>query len=135
NVTLLQWAVLADSPAGFEALLDAGADPHAHGMDGETAVHTAVRVKDPDFLRMLVSRGADLDVRAEGRGHPPLTTALLSGADENVSALLRAGANPDMPDGMGDTPLHVASQIGVAGLVIILLDAGANPTIRNQRGR
>src|SRR5690606_2775939 len=59
QVTLLEWAILADSHAGFEALLDAGADPHVNGMDGESAVHLAARVHDSRFLATLIARGAD----------------------------------------------------------------------------
>lgn len=134
NVTLLQWAVLAGSPAGFEALLDAGADPHAHGMDGETAVHTAARSRRPEFLESLARRKADMSIAAADDRHSPLATALRSGNDGNVATLLRAGANPSAPDALGNTPLHIVGKIGLPGMALLLLDAGADPHATNARG-
>lgn len=134
RVTLLQWAILAGNHAGFEALLDAGADPHAMGIDGESSVHTAAFATDPAFLDTLIARGADLGIAAADGGHGPLVTALMAGNDNHMVTLLRAGADPDQQDEMGDTALHVAGQAGISTLALVLLDAGANPDLRNSRG-
>jgi len=134
DVTLLQWAILTDSHAGFVALLDAGADPHAMGIDGESAVHTAAFADNPAFLADLIGRGADPSIPAMAGGHGPVVTALMSGNEENAATLLRAGADPDHADEFGNTPLHVAGQIGVSRLALMLLDAGANPALRNAQG-
>ncbi|QDW66161.1 ankyrin repeat domain-containing protein [Luteimonas granuli] len=133
QVTLLEWAILADSHAGFEALLDAGADPHVNGMDGESAIHLAARVHDSRFLATLIARGADLDTPAL-HGHGPLTSAIREGNDAHIALLLRAGANPDQADGTGNTPLHVAAKIGTPGHALLLLEGGADPGARNGRG-
>src|SRR5690606_22230370 len=51
-----QDVTLLHSLAGFDALLDAGADPHGTGIDGESAVHTAAFARNPAFLDTLVKR-------------------------------------------------------------------------------
>ena len=134
DVTLLQWAILTDSHAGFVALLDAGADPHAMGMNGVSAVHSAAFSPSPEFLGSLVERGSNPSIPAAAGGYGPLVSAMMSGNDDHVMALLQAGANPDQADEVGNTPLHVAGQMGVSRLALALLEAGANPTLRNDQG-
>lgn len=134
DVTLLQWAILSDSLAAFDALLDAGADPHGTGIDGESPVHTAAFARNPAFLDTLVKRGANVSIPAASGGHGPLLTALMAGNEDHAAMLLRAGADPDQADEMGDTPLHATGQMGTARLALMLLEAGANPGVRNARG-
>lgn len=134
DVTLLQFAILIDSHTGFVALLDAGADPHSMGIDGESAVHTAAFTENPIFLEALIERGADVSISAAAGGHGPLLTALMSGNESHAAMLLRAGADPDQADEMGDTPLHATGQMGVARLALMLLEAGADPGLRNAKG-
>lgn len=76
EVTLLQWAIFTNSHVGFVALLDAGADPHGMGMDGESAVHFAVSFPNPKFLATLIERREDLNIAASNGGHGPRATDL-----------------------------------------------------------
>ncbi|KAF7715218.1 Uncharacterized protein PECH_008712 [Penicillium ucsense] len=55
------------------------------------------------------------------RGHTALHRAALHGHGQVLSVLLRAGADPTIPDNTGLTPLHFAAQNGHAGLVQQLL--------------
>lgn len=134
DVTMLQWAILTDSHEGFVALLDAGADPHAMGMNGVSAVHSAAFSPSPEFLGSLSERGFNPSIPAAAGGYGPLVSAMMSGNDDHVTSLLRAGADPDQMDEVGNTPLHVAGQMGISRLALALLEAGANPRLRNAQG-
>lgn len=134
DVTMLQWAILTDSHEGFVALLDAGADPHAMGMDGESAVHTAAFAQDPSFLAYLIERGANPSVSAAAGGHGPVVTAMRAGNEDHAAGLLRAGADPDQTDEVGNTPLHAAGLMGISRLALMLLESGADPAVRNAQG-
>ncbi|HGY5785304.1 TPA: ankyrin repeat domain-containing protein, partial [Serratia marcescens] len=63
QVTLLQWAVLSQQPGSVQALLDLGADPAAAGLDGNSALHTAAMLQDAQYLRLLLAKGALVNVR------------------------------------------------------------------------
>jgi len=53
-------------------LLDAGWELDARGLDGGTALHTACWFASEDAARMLVERGAPLDLRGEDHDCTPL---------------------------------------------------------------
>ena len=60
---------------------------------------------------------------ASGFGRTNLAVAL--GSAEAVTALLEAGANPNVWDENGETPLHRAASLGRAEVVTVLSEAGA----------
>jgi ankyrin repeat protein len=137
--------ILAVENGHFEtavALLDAGADPNAH-PEGYTALHAIVSVRKPirgdpdppprgsgklsslDFVRVLASRGADLDLRLEdgssGRGRftttgsTPFLLAARASDAPLVRLLLELGADPIIPNADNCTPLLAAAGVGALG--------------------
>mmetsp|Transcript_34814 Transcript_34814/g.96160 ORF Transcript_34814/g.96160 Transcript_34814/m.96160 type:complete len:160 (-) Transcript_34814:97-576(-) len=65
-------------------------------------------------------------------GWTALSAAAYNNHKDVVSALLDAGADPNLSDDDGDHyPLHWAKRTECAKL---LIDAGANPSVRNRRG-
>ncbi len=56
------------------------------------------------------------------------------GETATVAALLRAGADPSLPDTDGTTPLYAASVRGDAEAVRLLLRAGAPPDTESGHG-
>lgn len=134
GVTLLQWALLNQSPQGLEALLEAGANPNQVGMDGDTVVHLAALANDDRYLTILLAKGADPNVGHGDTKATPLRSALIGERIEQFQALLAAGADPDRADRMGNTPLHVAGQINEPARALDLLKAGADPMARNLQG-
>lgn len=134
GVTLLEWALLNQSPDGLKALLDVGADPAAGGIGGATVMHMAAKASNPTYLRILLEHGASPDIRHTVTRAPVLEAALMNPDPAAFELLLAHHADPDLADRLGNTPLHVAAQVHRAGCVLELLEAGANPALRNQRG-
>ncbi len=134
NVTLLEWAVLNQSPKGLNALLVAGADPAETGIDGSNVVHLAAMAKDPIYLQTLLAHGAHPDTPHSQTGAAPLSAALMGERPIQFKALLAAGANPNHVDRQGNSALHVAGKINESGHALDLLLAGADPVARNTQG-
>jgi uncharacterized protein len=93
---------------------------------GEGALHIVIKRGDETYLRYLLSRGADPNLR-DGRGDTPLLLAVQYGQNGMVDLLTGAKANPNLGNGGGETPLIRAVQKRDLALVRALLAAGANP--------
>jgi ankyrin repeat protein len=63
-----------------------------------------------------------------------LRQAASGGNIEDVKALLRDGADPNLTDHLGSGPLHVAAEHGHLNVTRALLDAGADPSIPDGYG-
>lgn len=134
QVTLLQWAILSQQPQSLALLLELGADASIPGLDGNSALHTAAAVQDPQYLRLLLERGVAVNPRNAVTGATPLATAVLAGREEQLRLLLVCGADVTLSDRLGDTPLHVAAKTNAPQLALMLLQAGADAKARNQQG-
>lgn len=134
NVTLLEWAIWKQKPDSLSALLEAGADTSALGMDNETVAHMAAMVDDPKYLQVLIAHKAPVDIARPGLGWTPLFRAVESRRDAQFDMLISAGANIRHTDSMGDSLLHVAANVNDADRVLQLLQAGLDPGLTNQRG-
>ncbi|MBI3310276.1 MAG: ankyrin repeat domain-containing protein [Serratia liquefaciens] len=134
QVTLPQWAILSQQPQSLNSLLALGADAATPGLDGNSALHTAAAVQDPQYLQLLLAHGVPINPRNAVTGATPLATAVLAGRGEQVRLLLVAGADVTLSDRLGDTPLHLAAKINAPQLALMLLQAGADAKARNQQG-
>lgn len=134
QVTLLQWAILSQQPSSLGSLLELGADAATPGLDGNSALHTAAAVQDPQYLRLLLEQGVAVNPRNAVTGATPLAAAVLAGREEQLRLLLVSGADVMLSDRLGDTPLHVAAKINAPQLALMLLQAGADAKARNQQG-
>lgn len=126
-----------------EFLLENGAEVnHAGAETGETALHAALskanRWKYSPVMRLLLAHGADpnratipgqetgafmRDCRT--KGETPLHRAAAFGNEEDIEALLAAGARVDAKDAHGDTPLSWASWYLRPGSILGLLLHGS----------
>jgi ankyrin repeat protein len=108
-------------------LLDAGADVNAIELWGQqSALMWAAAQKQPAMIKLLISRGADVDARGAVRnwerkvikeprpkdmnkgGFTPLLYAAREGCVDCARHLIAAGADPDLEDPERITPLNMA---------------------------
>jgi ankyrin len=117
-------------------LLDRGADPNAHGGEGDpTPLHLA---KDMEIAKLLVSRGADVNAR-DMDGSQPIHNATIPPYLENhrteaveaclalVKFLIQHGADPLAKDEIQTQPLHLAAEYSTAEVVAFFLNLHAAP--------
>ncbi|MBE1160211.1 ankyrin repeat domain-containing protein [Dyella acidiphila] len=121
------------------ALIEAGADPNTAPLPGDRdqrpVLMLAALLPDPQLLRALIVKGADVN-RASG-GLSALLAATRDswhGRADAVMTLLANGANPLAADADGNTPLHGAVLSGEPTVAAMLLDAGASVDALNQAG-
>ena len=86
----------------------------------------AATTGNADVLKKHLAEGFPAESK-DDQGTPFLTLAAASGNDECVSALLAAGAKPNVMAAYQRTPLSVAASYGRIEIVLRLLNAGANP--------
>ncbi len=121
-----------------EELLDA--EPglvSAWADDGFTPLHLAAFFRHPATARLLVDRGALVDVvaRNEQLQVTPLQSAAAARQEETAALLLERGADPNVQQRGGFTALHAAAQHGDEPLAELLLSHGADPALAADDGR
>jgi ankyrin repeat protein len=92
--------------------------------NGRTLLMNAAYQGNSNFVNMLVSRGADLEV-IDKNGQTALNLAARQGNADIVAVLLRSCANVDHTDNDGWTALRSAAWGGHTEVVGLLLEAGA----------
>ena len=103
---------------------------------GWTPLHLAAFSGNPDVVRLLLERGAEVDVRARTKfRNTPLQAALLAGQYDTAKLLLEHGADPLVRQAKGFTPLQEAALLGRRDLVDLLLAHGAELNSRADDGR
>ncbi len=104
----------------MEVLLEAGSPPMS-GIDFSQL--DIVDVTSIEAVRLLVSRGADIDY--ESAGYWLLNSAVESEDIERLRRLLELGADPNRTS-TGDTALHKAFAFDYLDMAALLLEYGAN---------
>ncbi|MCJ1246909.1 Ankyrin repeat domain-containing protein 44 [Trapelia coarctata] len=77
---------------------------------GNTALHLAAGSGFPDIVRLLIKKGANIQVSNEG-GATPLHRAIRSEHLPTVAILLEAGSDVMAPDNFGNTAAHCAARL------------------------
>src|SRR6185503_7475251 len=78
-----------------------------------------------EVARFLIDSGIDVDTTSNGK--TPLIFAAQNGKADTVTALIRAGADPNFVVNSYDTALTLAAKNGSASTVRALLAAGVDP--------
>jgi ankyrin repeat protein len=94
--------------------------------NGETALHIVVKRDDMTYVRFLLAKGADPNIK-DDKGTTPLLLAATAGETEMIQALVTGGANVNLGNSSGETPLIRAVQNRDLPTARILLAAGADP--------
>src|SRR5262249_16610527 len=137
-----------------ELLVQHGADVNARErFRDQTALMWAAAENHPEMVAFLISKGAAVNVRAEANDWPnqitseprvqyrptggftPLLYASRNGCQGCVEALLKGGADINLPNPDGMTPLMMATDNSHYDVARYLLDHGANPHTWDWWGR
>lgn len=101
---------------------------------GDTGLHIVVARGDGLWVRFLLQRGADANIRNK-KGATPIQLATALGFTDGVAALIKGGASIDIADQTGETPLITAVHARNAALVRLMLEKGADPDRNDNSGR
>jgi ankyrin repeat protein len=121
----LERAIAANDTQRVHALLKLGADPNARGSYGLTPLMMAVGMDNPETVGLIAER---CEVNASEDNDATALHYAINAVNGNriVEILLKAGADPNIPDACGETPLHHAAWGGKAEIALMLLAAGAS---------
>lgn len=136
NTTVLLWTVRDRNVAGFERLLQHGADPNLLFDDRTSVMHWIVESDDLELLRIALRHGGDPNLVGAPFECTLFHDSVLSSNDEVVDLLLEVGGDISAPDGsLGSTPTMTAVAVGRYRLALRLLELGADYTIETKRGQ
>lgn len=125
------FAARARAWQALRALLDSRlTEVNARNPHGETALMHAALHGELDIARLLLSRGAQVNMT----GWTPLHYAAIGGRTEMVMLLLEHHAYIDAPSANGTTPLMMAARDGQFRIARLLVEQGADPSLRNEAG-
>lgn len=91
-----------------------------------TPLTAAILAKNEYITRQLAAGGADPNIMSQGQFHPLLSAILAEFQPETISALLKAGANPNYFDKHHSTPISIAVAGEQFEVVDLLLASGAD---------
>uniref|UniRef100_A0A665WF63 Euchromatic histone-lysine N-methyltransferase 1a n=1 Tax=Echeneis naucrates TaxID=173247 RepID=A0A665WF63_ECHNA len=100
---------------------------------GWTPITWAIEHKHKELVHLLLTRGADVNIR-DKEENVCLHWAALSGCDDIAQALLEAHCDLNAINVHGDSPLHVAARENYLECVTLFLSCGADVTQRNKEG-
>ncbi|MHA7821100.1 MAG: ankyrin repeat domain-containing protein [Erythrobacter sp.] len=101
---------------------------------GDTGLHVVVARRDVLWVKFLLQRGANPNVR-NNSGLTPLQLATQLGFIEGAEELIRKGAEVNVADSQGETPLIAAVHQRNVEMVRRLLAEGADPDRNDNSGR
>ncbi|KAL3125275.1 hypothetical protein niasHT_000686 [Heterodera trifolii] len=124
-----------------ELLLEKGADPNEpfmfeandHTMN-MTPLFSAVRHENLELCRVLIARGANVDLGTDFAVTPLMIAACDRSQTEIVTFLVENGANINLQNGDGATALMYACYKGNVDIVRLLLSHGANVDLTDFEG-
>lgn len=127
--------VRAGEVEGLREYLDAGYDPNATSVRGDTLLTVAAYGGQLACVELLLSAAAiDID-RPSRQGFTALIGAAYQGRMDIASRLLDAGAHPDAVNAAGQTALMYAAMFDRRAIVETLVGLGASVTRRDLEGR
>lgn len=124
--------------------VDAVAEMLAHGVDVNARdvykldpIHSAVREKNEEILKLVLDAGAEVNSRDHCDRtalHYVAMNAKCTVGVNLANELLSRGTNVNLKDEYGETALNLAAKMGNKGVIDILLEAGADVDLKNNEG-
>ena len=107
-------------------LLEAGATLCTANSEGAHPIHLAAEQGSESLVRLLISRGADVNC-SDKKGRTPLHYGCSSkrSATAVVSLLIRSGSRTSREDSGKNTPIYYAKRDNKESIIRLLMDAGA----------
>lgn len=128
-------AIILGETARLETVLANGWDANVLSRDGFLPLALAAFFGNAPAFDRLLPLTSDVNVRARNPQQvAPLHAACARRDARMVEALLRAGADPNLPQAGGFTPLHAAAQHGDAATAGLLRLFGADVNQTNSKG-
>jgi ankyrin repeat protein len=115
--------------------ISAGADVNSKdGRTGWTLLHIAVNKKHAEIAKLLIDKGADVNIK-DPRGRGPIHLAVEKGQKDIVEALIEKGADINAMDGRADNALTLARKKNQKEITDLLLKNGAKePDLQALQG-
>jgi hypothetical protein len=133
NDSLAQCAREGDTRA-VELFMRAGFPPDTRDKHGVPLLCLAARGRHLAVAKVLLDRGAAIDLQSEDRGYTALMDAAHAGSAELVRFLLGKGSSSELASKDGQTALVVAVGRNDAEVARLLVDAGADPDRADKLG-
>lgn len=128
-----------------EMILDYGVSVDELDEDGYSALHRVIaplredptiKNSDIEMAKLLIKRGANVNLKNRSLGKPPLSLAVLQGSDKLVDLLLSSGAEINAKDSEhGYTALHTAFLFYNKMIIELLIRRGADVNAKDKHGR
>ena len=129
-------AIIVGDGERLKAMLADGWDANAQSPDGFTPLALAAFFSRKEVFDLLLPLTKDLNQRATNSQHvAALHAAAAVRAVPAVEKLLRAGADPNLPQQQGFVALHTAAIHGDALMAGLILLFGADPALRDASGK
>lgn len=97
-------------------------DVNSQDVGGWSALHEAAYSGREDFIDLLISSGANINIQ-NSDGATPIFTAAQYGNDSCLKLLLKKGADINLLTVDNASPLFIAAQEGLTSCINILLGA------------
>jgi cytochrome c len=133
HAAALHDAAVKGDVAAVSAALDAGVFVD-ESDGGATALYLAVRGGHFATAKLLLERGADVNVAPTPRLGPALMPALAKRRIDLINLLLDRGADPNAKRN-SETALHIAARSGCFDCVEALVGAGADVNAKTKDGK
>ena len=129
-------AIITGDRQRLGAAIAGGWDPDTLAPDGFTPLALAVFFRRPELFDLLLPLTRDVNARAKNSQQVAALHAAAAVRDIGaIEKLLRAGADPNLPQQQGFVALHTAAMHGDAAMTGLLLLFGASPALPDANGK
>ncbi|KRX10058.1 Protein kinase-like domain [Pseudocohnilembus persalinus] len=108
-------------------------DINHKGFDDYTALHYACQEGNPNIVKILIDKKADLDAKTIFQ-RTPLHLAALRGYNQIIELLIEKGADINCQDKLFSTPLHYCCEFMNLDIIDIFLKYKANVNLKTHQG-